>query len=51
MGSGLLSCWVVIEVAGCVPSLVSKQVPCVLCQVIGLALKDPFGHEDHRLLT
>lgn len=27
------------------------QGPHVLCQVIGLALKDLSGHQDHRILT
>lgn len=43
MGSRSLSCWIVTGVAGCVLNSVSNQDPCVLCQVIGLALKDPFG--------
>lgn len=57
MRNRLLSCLVIIGVAGCVPSLVSSQGPhvlCqgphVLCQVIGLALKDLSGHQDHRIL-
>lgn len=44
----MLSCEVVAGVAGCVPS---RGFSARLGPGTGLALKDLFGHQDHRILT